>query len=163
MSFTGFKITKLDKDRSRSKKISLISTGFFIDLNPFFLHRFIPIQHSHEFSYYTQNPKVLLPAVGYRRNQGEKVMSNTSMSNSNVYNNPMVYENNMQKRISEYETLDLFPLHPTGILEGKKTEQVSSIVSVSADSSTDANSGSPHHVINQPFFDFFNNSVGQGS
>ncbi|CAI8616564.1 unnamed protein product [Vicia faba] len=123
----------------------------------------IPQQHSHEFSYYTQNPKVLLPAVGYRRNQGEKVMSNTSMSNSNVYNNPMVYENNMQKRISEYETLDLFPLHPTGILEGKKTEQVSSIVSVSADSSTDANSGSPHHVINQPFFDFFNNSVGQGS
>jgi hypothetical protein len=69
--------------------------------------------------------------------------------------------------------LDLFPLHPTGILEEKTTDnKVSSIVSVSADSSTDTrHSGSPHHVINQhdgchenqPFFDFFNNSAGYRS
>ncbi|CAK8576039.1 unnamed protein product [Lathyrus sativus] len=127
--------------------------------NPICTPYCVPQQHSHEFSYYTQTPKVLLPAVGYRRNQGDKVMSN-------VCNNPTVYEKNMQPRISEYETLDLFPVHPTGILEGRKTDQVSSIVSVSADSFTDTNSGSPHHVINQqnqPFFDFFNNSAGQGS
>jgi len=116
---------------------------------------------------------VLLPAVGFRRNHAEKVMSNGM---SNICNSPMVYNENMQQRISNYdfgysnqETLDLFPLHPTGILEGKTTDQVSSIVSVSADSSTDTHSGSSHHDINQdhggnkPFFDFFNNSAGQGS
>ncbi|XP_045821852.1 WUSCHEL-related homeobox 2 [Trifolium pratense] len=130
---------------------------------------YVPQPQSQEFNYYPQNPKVLLPpAVSYRRNQAEKIMSN-GMSNS-ICNNPLVYnENNMQKRISDYETLDLFPLHPTGILEGKTTNNnVSSIVSVSADTH---HSGSSHHVINQddgchenqPFFDFFNNSAGQRS
>ncbi|KAK2436047.1 WUSCHEL-related homeobox [Trifolium repens] len=132
----------------------------------------VPQPQSQEFNYYPQNPKVLLPpSVGYRRNQAEKVMSNGM---SNICNNPMVYnENNMQQRNSGHETLDLFPLHPTGILEEKTTDnKVSSIVSVSADSSTDTrHSGSPHHVINQhdgchenqPFFDFFNNSAGYRS
>jgi hypothetical protein len=132
----------------------------------------VPQPQSQEFNYYPQNPKVLLPpSVGYRRNQAEKVMSNGM---SNICNNPMVYnENNMQQRNSGHETLDLFPLHPTGILEGKATDnKVSSIVSVSADSSTDTHhSGSLQHVINQhdgchenqPFFDFFNNSAGYRS
>jgi hypothetical protein len=135
----------------------------------------VPQPQSHEISYYPQNPKVLLPAVGFRRNHAEKVMSNGM---SNICNSPMVYNENMQQRIPNYnfgysnqETLDLFPLHPTGILEGKTTDQVSSIVSVSADTSTDTHSGSSHLDINQdhgyngnkPFFDFFNNSAGQGS
>ncbi|XP_004505911.3 WUSCHEL-related homeobox 5 [Cicer arietinum] len=126
-------------------------------------------QAQSEISYYPKNQKVLLPAaaVSYRRNQSEKVMSNGM---SNICNNPMVYEGmQMQQRMchdyhefsySNQETLDLFPLHPTGILEGKTTTEH---VSVSADdSSSDTHhSGSPDIIQdhdNQPFFDFFNNS-----
>lgn len=90
----------------------------------------------------------------------------------------MVYNETVQQRITDYnhfgtnnqETLDLFPLHPTGILQGKTTDQVSSIVSVYADTSTDTNSAFTHEINqedgchkNQPFFDFFNNSAGHGS
>lgn len=115
--------------------------------------------------YYPQHPKVIVP-VGLRRSQvDQKLMANDM---SSMCNNPLVYEA-MQQRFTEYkfsysnqETLDLFPLHPTGILDGKTTEQVSSLVSVSADSSTDTHSASPDNneddacQHNQPFFDFFN-------
>ncbi|XP_061373234.1 WUSCHEL-related homeobox 2-like [Gastrolobium bilobum] len=121
-------------------------------------------QAQSEIGYYPQHPKVLLP-IGYRRSQAEKVVVPTTMSS--VCNGPMVYEG-MQQRISDsnfsysyQETLDLFPMHPTGILETRKTDQVSSLASVSADScSNDTPSGSDINEEdgvprNQPFFDFF--------
>lgn len=99
------------------------------------------------------------------------------MGMSSICNDRVVYKG-MQQRIPDHnfsysnqETLDLFPLHPTGILEGKTTthQVVSSRASVSADSSsTDTPFGSPHHINeedacpgNKPFFDFF--TSGQGS
>lgn len=146
-------------------------------------------QGQSEMGYYPQHPatKVLLP-VGYRRSQAQaaekvNVVPNNGItwSSTMICNGPVVYEGMQQQqqkqRISEcnlsysnQETLDLFPLHPTGI---KTTDhQVSSLVaSVSADSSTDTRSASPDDddinieedgfPHNQPFFDFFNS--GQGS
>lgn len=129
-------------------------------------------QPNSEIGFYPQQySKVLLP-VGYRNHHVEKVVPNGM---SSVYNSQLVYDGNMQQRISDHnihfnnqETLDLFPLHPTGILEGKttRTDKVSSLVSVSADSSTDTTSGSPDIneedgcPENQPFFDFFNSRQG---
>jgi len=105
-----------------------------------------------ENGFYPQHPKVLVP-VGFRRRPSE-IFVPTDMSNVVV-----------QQRISDcnlsysnQETLDLFPLHPTGILEGKT---MSSQASVSAHSSTDINEDDPS-PLNQPFFDFFTTS-GQGS
>ncbi|KAE9620499.1 hypothetical protein Lal_00019863 [Lupinus albus] len=124
-----------------------------------------------EMGYYHQHPKVLLP-VGIRRSPSEKFLP---MGMSSTCNDPLVYEG-MQPRISGYnlsysnqETLDLFPVHPTGILGGKTTyDQVSSLASVSADSSTDIPFGSSDYVNengdcsgDKPFFDFF--TFGQGS
>ncbi|TKY67342.1 WUSCHEL-related homeobox 2 [Spatholobus suberectus] len=127
-------------------------------------------QAQSEIGFYPPHPKVLVP-VGFRRSPSEKVVP-TGMSN--ICSGPLVYEG-MQQRISDgnfsysnQETLNLFPLHPTGILEGKTTDQVSSLASVSADSSTDTPSASPDinedddSPLNQPFFDFFTTS-GQGS
>ena len=126
-------------------------------------------QAQSEIGFYPQHPKVFVP-VGIRRSPSEKVVP---MGVSSMCNAPVVYEG-MQQRISDYnlsysnqETLDLFPLHPTGILEGKATDKkMSSLASVSAYSSTDTPSGSPdinqgdgYHG-NQPFFDFF--TSGQG-
>ncbi|CAL0329136.1 unnamed protein product [Lupinus luteus] len=123
-----------------------------------------------EIGYYPQHPKVLLP-VGIRGSPSEKFLP---MGMSSTCNDPLVYEG-MQPRISSYnlsysnqETLDLFPVHPTGILGGKTTHgQVSSLVSVSADSSTDTPFGSSDYVNedvdcsgDRPFFDFF--TFGQG-
>ncbi|XP_027348274.1 WUSCHEL-related homeobox 2 [Abrus precatorius] len=123
-----------------------------------------------EIGFYPQHPKMLVP-VGFRRNPAEKVVPAGMPS---ICNGPMVY-GGMQQKIpdcnfsySNQETLDLFPLHPTGILEGKTTDQVSSLASVSPDSSTDTPSGSSDINEedacpgNQPFFDFFTTS-GQGS
>lgn len=125
---------------------------------------YIP-QAQGEIGFYHPHPKVLVP-VGFRRSPSEKVVP-TGM-------------HQMQQRISDcsnshfshQETLDLFPLHPTGILEGKTTtttDQVSSLASVvSADSSTDTTSADDinedDHAspLNQPFFNFFTTS-GQGS
>ncbi|KAE9616617.1 hypothetical protein Lalb_Chr03g0026721 [Lupinus albus] len=124
-----------------------------------------------EITYYPQHPQVLL-SVGIRRNPSEKILP---MGISSTCNIPMVYEG-MQPRISGYnfsfsnqETLDLFPLHPTGILEEKTTHgHVSSLPLVSPDSSTDTPFGSSGHVNedgycsgNRPFFNFF--TSGQGS
>lgn len=141
---------------------------------------YIP-QGQGEIGFYPPHQKVFVP-VGFRRSPSEKVVP-TGMISSN---GPLVYEgmHQMQQRISDccnshysnQETLDLFPLHPTGILEGKTTtttDQVPSLASVSADSSTDTPSAaaSPDHInedhdhaspLNQPFFDFFTTS-GQGS
>ncbi|KAK7262444.1 hypothetical protein RJT34_30017 [Clitoria ternatea] len=129
-----------------------------------------------EIGFYPQHQKVLVP-VGYGRSPSEKVMGTRDMSN--ICNGPMIYEG-MQQRISDcnlsysnQETLDLFPLHPTGILEGKTADhQVSSLPSLSADSSTtDTPSGGSPDINedeyyacpgNKPFFDFFTTS-GQGS
>lgn len=117
-----------------------------------------------ENGFYPPHSKVLVP-VGFRRRPSE-IFVPTDMSNV-ISNGPLLYEG-MQERISDcnlsysnQETLDLFPLHPTGILEGKTTYQVSSLASVSADSSIDINENDPS-PLNQPFFDFFTTS-GQGS
>ncbi|KAG4974031.1 hypothetical protein JHK87_030852 [Glycine soja] len=137
---------------------------------------YIP-QGQGEIGFYPPHQKVFVP-VGFRRSPSEKVVP-TGMISSN---GPLVYDgmHQMQQRISDcsnshfshQETLDLFPLHPTGILEGKTTTttgQVSSLASVvSADSSTDTpsaddiNEDDHASPLNQPFFDFFTTS-GQGS
>ncbi|CAJ1933099.1 unnamed protein product [Sphenostylis stenocarpa] len=129
-------------------------------------------QAQNEVGFYPPHPKVLVP-VGFRRSPSE-IFVPTGMSNT-ISNGPLVCDG-MQQRISDcnfsysnQETLDLFPLHPTGILEGKTTDQVSSLASVSADSSTDTPSTPSPDIneddtspLNQPFFDFFTTS-GQGS
>lgn len=80
---------------------------------------------------------------------------------------PQIYEQS-QHGICDYnfsnsnqETLTLFPLHPTGILEaGKTTDQLHSLDSISIDSSFDIPSGSRHvddggRPENKPLIDFF--------
>ncbi|CAL0304135.1 unnamed protein product [Lupinus luteus] len=130
-------------------------------------------QAQDEIGYYPQHSKVLLP-VGIRRSRIEKILP---MEMSSTCKIPLVYEG-MQPRISGYngynfsynnqETLDLFPLHPTGILEEKTTHgQVSSLALVSPHSSTDTPFGSSHHVNEyghcsgkRPFFDFLTSGPG---
>ncbi|XP_020215346.1 WUSCHEL-related homeobox 2 [Cajanus cajan] len=123
---------------------------------------FIP-QAQSEIGFYPPHSKVLVP-VGFRRSTCEKVVP-TGMSN--MFNGPVVYEERISDcnlSYSNQETLDLFPLHPTGILEGKTTDQVYSLAAVSADTSTDTPFASPDinqdHAsqLNQPFFDFFTSS-----
>ncbi|KAL2328742.1 hypothetical protein Fmac_022169 [Flemingia macrophylla] len=142
----------------------LCPNGFFLS-NTMCAPYCIP-QAQGEVGFYPPHPKVLVP-VGYRRSPCEKVVP-TGMSN--MCNGPVVYEeriSNCNLSYSSQETLDLFPLHPTGILEGKTTVQGSSLASVSADSSTDT-PASPDvnedqaSQLNQPFFDFFTTS-GQSS
>ncbi|KAJ7980873.1 WUSCHEL-related homeobox 2 [Quillaja saponaria] len=68
------------------------------------------------------------------------------------------------------ETLPLFPVHPTGVLEGRTyiEEPSCSMASISAQESTTTPSGSSaiaeegvnyYHIGNQPFFDFFSGQV----
>ncbi|OIW08618.1 hypothetical protein TanjilG_03294 [Lupinus angustifolius] len=127
-------------------------------------------QAQDEIGYYPQHSKVLVPVS--IRSPSEKILP---MGMSSTCNIPMVYES-MQPRISGYnfsysnnqETLDLFPLHPTGILEEKTTNgHVSSLALVSPDSSTDTPFGSSDHVNengdcsgNRPFFDFLTSGHG---
>uniref|UniRef100_A0A2N9F480 Homeobox domain-containing protein n=1 Tax=Fagus sylvatica TaxID=28930 RepID=A0A2N9F480_FAGSY len=113
-----------------------------------------------------QHPKVLLPSAIRRRARTEKLEKPRALDGT-VYNPAhQVYDMavNMGNRTwgitnnySNYsqETLSLFPLHPTGILQGK-TEK-SSIGNSSAENSTTTTPSSSEieeGSCDQPFFDF---------
>lgn len=79
--------------------------------------------------FYQQNPKVVLP----------------SCSKPSTYGYDQVQQDyGNQNGVMNQETLDLFPLHPTGVLQGRR--------SYSAEDSTETEKDC---VSDQPFFDFF--------
>ncbi|XP_061352060.1 WUSCHEL-related homeobox 2-like [Gastrolobium bilobum] len=112
-----------------------------------------------EMSFYPQQPNVLV--AGGNDPRTEKVVP---MGMPKICYGPQIYEQ-LQQRIPDYnfsnsnqETLTLFPLHPTGILESKTTDKVPYVASIAADSSTDIDEdGRPG---NQLFVDFFTSVQG---
>ncbi|TKY48432.1 WUSCHEL-related homeobox 2 [Spatholobus suberectus] len=119
-------------------------------------------------SFYPQKTKVL--ATGGISSMTEKVvplemprMCDGPQIDEQLQQNVPVYNSSTNNR----EALTLFPLHPTGILEGKKINQVSSLASISVDV-PDTSSASPGidedgSPGNQPFFDFFTFEQGSRS
>ncbi|XP_027343395.1 WUSCHEL-related homeobox 2-like [Abrus precatorius] len=117
-------------------------------------------QQSSGISFYPQQPKVL--THGSINSRTEKVVP---LGMPKFRDGSQIYKQLHQKvsdynfSISKPQTLTLFPLHPTGILEGRTTEQVPSLASNSADI-TDKTSGSSDidgdgRPGNQSFIDFF--------
>ncbi|XP_031287505.1 WUSCHEL-related homeobox 2-like [Pistacia vera] len=115
-----------------------------------------------EIGFYPQCPKVLLPVPGgaKRRPKVEEQKENTRVLGGSLYD-PEQYDYCVMmqmKNINEggidnnQETLPLFPLHPTGILQGR-TSTTPSIGSTS--SSSETNTAIEDGSCDQPFFDFF--------
>ncbi|KAK4385949.1 WUSCHEL-related homeobox 2 [Sesamum angolense] len=123
-------------------------------------------------SYHNAIPKVPLPAAGASTKRSKLIPeSNTSIDkNHQRYNKPMHHlrnKNDNDQFISSsshhQETLELFPIHPTGILQSRTgNESENNMISTSANntptsSSEDNNYGSTDHDHDHghPFFDFF--------
>ncbi|KAK4430933.1 WUSCHEL-related homeobox 2 [Sesamum alatum] len=119
--------------------------------------------------FYQQYPKVPLPAAGASTKRSKLIQeNNTNIDTNNYqrYNKAMHHprsKNDHDQFISSsshpQETLDLFPIHPTGILQSRTGNESDNNISTS--SSEDNNYGSTDHDHDQchdqdhPFFDFF--------
>ncbi|KAJ7947669.1 WUSCHEL-related homeobox like [Quillaja saponaria] len=113
-----------------------------------------------------QHPQMLLPG-GIRRSltRTEKVVDNIPRSNCNgeVLRND--YSNICSTHHDSQDTLPLFPLHPTGVLQSrtfmKQPYCAMNSISADPDSTTISLPGSSeideegHYLGNKPFFDFF--------
>ncbi|KAL0314987.1 UNVERIFIED_CONTAM: hypothetical protein Scaly_2899900, partial [Sesamum calycinum] len=127
-----------------------------------------------DLGFYQQYPKVPLPAAGASTKRSKLIPeSNTSIDKNNQrYNKPMRHlrnKNDHDQFISSsshhQETLELFPIHPTGILQSRTgNESENNMISTSAhntptSSSEDNIYGSTDHDHDHdhghPFFDFF--------
>ncbi|KAI9196284.1 hypothetical protein LWI28_022583 [Acer negundo] len=123
-----------------------------------------------DLGFYPQNTKVLLPGGASQRRSSSSSSSTSSgydhvqeyhnmmMHTSNYNNNEgiVIFENSYQNSDAiDQETLDLFPLHPTGTnLQGRNTSDENSATDFT--SSQTYFSGIEDGVSNdQPFFDFF--------
>ncbi|KAJ0084031.1 hypothetical protein Patl1_30892 [Pistacia atlantica] len=115
-----------------------------------------------EIGFYPQCPKVLLPVPGgaKRRPKVEEQKENTRVLGGSLYD-PEQYDYSVMMQMrnineggidNNQETLPLFPLHPTGILQGR-TSTTPSIGSTS--SSSETNTAIEDGSCDQPFFDFF--------
>ncbi|KAK7261459.1 hypothetical protein RIF29_27772 [Crotalaria pallida] len=116
-----------------------------------------------EINFYSQHPNVLVPGCISPRN--EKLVPMVMMPR--ICDGQHIYEQSQfQHRIpchnfsnnNNEETLTLFPLHPTGILDAKTNDKLSSFASVSDHGSIDAScssfTGEGGRYGSQPFFDF---------
>lgn len=112
-----------------------------------------------EIGFYPQCPKVLLPGGFTGKVKLDEQMENTRGSlhdPAEQYNyNVMMQMSNIDEVSidNNQETLPLFPLHPTGILQGRRTSTTPSIASTS--SSSETNTAIEEGSCDQPFFDFF--------
>ncbi|XP_044467835.1 WUSCHEL-related homeobox 2 [Mangifera indica] len=112
-----------------------------------------------EIGFYPQCPKVLLPGGFTGKVKLDEQMENTRGSlhdPAEQYNyNVMMQMSNIDEVSidNNQETLPLFPLHPTGILQGRRTITTPSIASTS--SSSETNTAIEEGSCDQPFFDFF--------
>ncbi|KAE9600641.1 putative transcription factor homeobox-WOX family [Lupinus albus] len=123
-----------------------------------------------EVSFYSQHPNLIGPGCVSPRT--EKFVPNMGMSRFS--NDQQIYEQlqfqqrnlgyyNVSNNNNHEETLTLFPLHPTGILESKSKEHVSSLPSTSAErySHTSASVIGENALRgNKPFFDFLTCGLG---
>ncbi|KAI4322151.1 hypothetical protein L6164_021871 [Bauhinia variegata] len=118
-----------------------------------------------------QHPKVLLPGSGVcrRRPMTDKVMP---MENPIYYDAPLVRDdqhvhsriafNNYMSHSKYLETLPLFPIHPTGILESKTLMDQASPIAVVKSVATPSSGSSSDNIDvdgagqlgDKPFFDF---------
>ncbi|KAL7148586.1 hypothetical protein ABFS83_06G188600 [Erythranthe nasuta] len=103
---------------------------------------------------YHHYPKVLpIPAGNYSK---RPILIPESTSQSQRYNKPMhdPRTKNQEEHNHHQETLDLFPIHPTGILQSRTGIETDSNPCPS--SSSDQNDGLNNDTnIQYPFFDFF--------
>ncbi|EEF31009.1 WUSCHEL-related homeobox 2 [Ricinus communis] len=128
-----------------------------------------------------QYPRLLLPAGNFkRRPRTEKIIEKArSCAVPQEYNNIMIQTNDRninqgrihsKSYISNQETLPLFPLHPTGILQGRETsitvcslgstnnsaeDSINATSTPSSYSSDETNTGVKDCCNDKPFFDFF--------
>lgn len=127
--------------------------GFYLVVYPPYCLR------PNEISFYSQHPNVVVP--GFIRPRTEKVVP---LRMPGICDGQQIYQQ-FEQRIPGYdnnhETLTLFPLHPTGILDTKTNEQVSSVASITGRSSCSPDTHEDGSPQNQPFFNFF--ASGQGS
>ncbi|XP_050222701.1 WUSCHEL-related homeobox 2 [Mercurialis annua] len=107
--------------------------------------------------FYPQYPKVILPSSCKRRQRS---------SCGQEYNNVMIQAKakaNDQKNIITQETLPLFPLNPTGFLQGRENTTSSSDNAISSATpsscSSDETTTGIFENVAKPYFDFFS---GQG-
>ncbi|XP_077217616.1 WUSCHEL related homeobox 2 [Tasmannia lanceolata] len=109
-------------------------------------------------SFYPQGPKVLLPGGVMNRPRSEKVVQKTNDRSGFIYESTHHVDNSMEldhnNNNNNHETLPLFPLHPTGILEGRSgnnSPSTSETINLSFTSETSVEEFGG----DQPFFNFF--------
>ncbi|XP_076892329.1 uncharacterized protein LOC143544036 [Bidens hawaiensis] len=107
-----------------------------------------------DIGFYTQYPKMLVPSATTTKRRSPRTaktklpaVSGTVASGNNLIKSKMVNS----KNYSHQETLDLFPLHPTGILQQKDA----TVSNVNVNVSNVCMSGSSDRSQEQNFFDFF--------
>ncbi|XP_076928359.1 uncharacterized protein LOC143617829 [Bidens hawaiensis] len=107
-----------------------------------------------DIGFYTQYPKMLVPNATTTKRRSLRTTktklpagSGTVTSGNNLTKTKMVNS----KNYSHQETLDLFPLHPTGILQKKEANASNVNINVS----NICMSGSSDRSQEQNFFDFF--------
>ncbi|KAL5814472.1 hypothetical protein ACOSQ4_025113 [Xanthoceras sorbifolium] len=137
---------------------------------PYFLPR-------SDLGFYPQNTKVLLPGGSKRRSSSSSLSStrtdqestekNRSTSAGSGYDPVLQQEYNIRVHTSnnnsyqnsgdvdDQETLALFPLHPTGILQGRTSAENSSTTAFTSSETSNGSTGFEGAVSDQPFFDFF--------
>lgn len=105
-----------------------------------------------ELGFYSHYPKVLQPGLIKKRPKPDTVLE--KIQTSQVLIND-IDDSNCFKQ----ETLSLFPLEPTGVLQTRSSSPSSSLASTSAVISTTApSSSSAINGDHQPYFDFFSGS-----
>lgn len=162
-------------DRLHSLTLFILSS-FSVFCGPYCLPR-------SDIGFYPQNTKVLLPGGSKRRSSSTSSSSTTSradqesmennrsscgasgydhvqqeyniMMHSSNHNEGIIVENNYQNSGIDRETLALFPLHPTGVLQGKTSAENSTTTFTSSETNF---TGSEDGVSDQPFFDFFSSN-----
>ncbi|KAI3830070.1 hypothetical protein L1987_04203 [Smallanthus sonchifolius] len=107
-----------------------------------------------EIGFYTQYPRMLVPSATPTKRRSPRTTKTKLSAGAGTLaegNNPIKSKMVNGKNYSHQETLDLFPLHPTGILQQK--EATANNVTVNA--SNAHTSGSSDRSQDRHFFDFF--------
>ncbi|OMO67732.1 hypothetical protein CCACVL1_20350 [Corchorus capsularis] len=148
------------------------AAGTNVVCRPYFLAQ----SDHHHLGLYSHCPKVIIPGGIKRRGRPEKmemarVYETTSApSYDHMFHqdyNMMIPADRIENygvRVKNDETLALFPLHPTGIIEGRATNNISSnTFSGNSASSCETTAGIDQEAASateQPFFDFFSSHQG---
>ncbi|CAL0321899.1 unnamed protein product [Lupinus luteus] len=122
-----------------------------------------------EVTYYSQHPNLIGPGCISPRTEKFVPMAVSRFSNDQQIYEQLQFQQrnlgyyNVSNNNTHEETLTLFPLHPTGILDSKSKERVSFLPSTSAERYTDTHAsvmGQNALPGNKPFFDFLTCGLG---